>query len=509
MILTKDSNSIQKEFPHQSEYALIRPVGTGGFGCVWEAEHRILKRKVALKFLTALPGDLDKEQFVYEEGRGMAGLNTAKHPGAAHIVHLNRLIPAKPPFPPVLEMEWLDGGDLAQYVESRGPLSEEELLRMVSQIGAALDCAHQNNYVHGDVKPKNILITGKHPRTFKLGDFGISRRLGEHLTLSSGTPGYMAPEQIGSAPKGPSQSADIHSFAKVICFATSGQFPEATQSEETVKAYVAKLPDSLRKIVSAALLENPQKRPTASEFTQGHFSTNNVFAKAGSPPSVVSEREGLTVIAKGRGEHAVKHWASSLCFERSEILANLWLPDRLPNFTDYLTFITDSGYAQWHPLCVTDAEHDGGYLGSWIDGGLPPRLKEYPMGEIPHAAARDFCQWLGARLPSVYEIKQLLPKVHETALINSLEKAVESYGYPLEFWSDYQETKSTAVIGRLFAGSAIADRLIQTKLPSTFCLSHLLCLPVISDAEARRLLDRTEISKSSESTLNDGQTIIG
>lgn len=508
MLNDKEKNTILKNFPHHGEYTLIRPVGSGGFGSVWEAEHRILHRPVALKILTVLPPELNAEQFVNEEGRGMARLNTASHPGSAHIVHLNRLIPARPPFPPVLEMEWLAGGDLAAYIRCTGPMNEDTLLRLAMQIGAALDCAHQHDYVHGDVKPQNILISGKYPLTFKLGDFGIARRLGEHLPLPAGTPAFMAPEQK-DLQKPPTPAADIHSFARVLCFAAMGKAPEAVLNNSLLATILQRLPESLRSPVQEALSESPAERPSASLFLHLRSRSGPAFTLPHISSPNLAKIEQLTAEYDSSSNPYLVHAPTRLTFRRTRILPGLWLPHRLPTFTDYLTFITDSANARWHPLRMENTAHDGGYLESWIDGGLPPRLQNYPASEIPHAAAEAFCEWLGARLPTSEELCQLLPKINETDCASSLDQARHALGYPLQFWCHTTQPKHRHPIARFFADSPFASTLMAATLPPCFCLPNLLCLPVISHSEASRRIDRAELSQAIESSLNDGQTVIG
>ena len=116
-----------------------------------------------------------------------------------------------------LVMRWLPGGSLRETVE-HGPLPLESVLKMLQQIGEALTLAHNNNVVHRDIKPDNILLdeTGN----YFLTDFGIAKDLKGVITASTtggqvtGTPAYLSPEQ-GMGKKVTHQS-DIYSMGVVL-----------------------------------------------------------------------------------------------------------------------------------------------------------------------------------------------------------------------------------------------------------------------------------------------------
>lgn len=93
-------------------------------------------------------------------------------------------------------MEYVEGGDLFDYITGPGHLSEIESRRLFQQIISAVDFLHRNNVVHRDLKPENILITKT--KNIKLADFGLSRHLGDGdlLSTSCGSPNYAAPEVI-------------------------------------------------------------------------------------------------------------------------------------------------------------------------------------------------------------------------------------------------------------------------------------------------------------------------
>nr|BBH96000.1 hypothetical protein KTA_41990 [Thermogemmatispora argillosa] len=176
------------------DYELIRRLGRGGFSTVYLARHRILSRwsRVALKHLhTPLDSPEAREQFSAETRL----LEQLSHP---HILPLLDAGIDQDEFP-YLVTPYAAGGSLRQRLRRAGghPLPIEELVQIISQIGAALQYAHGRGVIHRDLKPENILFDADGQAL--LADFGmallLSSRSLEAVSLS-GTPAYMAPEQF-------------------------------------------------------------------------------------------------------------------------------------------------------------------------------------------------------------------------------------------------------------------------------------------------------------------------
>jgi serine/threonine-protein kinase len=180
-----------------ARYRIIREVGTGGMGSVYEAVLVDLHKRVALKVLSP---DLahkseHRERFV-REGRAAARI---RHPNVVEIFDVGEHDGL-----PFLAMEFLVGRDLrARY--DRGPIRPSELLDLAMPVLAAVVTAHDSQVIHRDLKPENIFLN-EHPghgvQPVVL-DFGISKVLddmsGDNLTATStmvGTPLYMSPEQV-------------------------------------------------------------------------------------------------------------------------------------------------------------------------------------------------------------------------------------------------------------------------------------------------------------------------
>ena len=191
-----------------SRYRIVRQLGQGGMGSVWLAEDTKLRNRLfAIKML---PSVLVRNKKAYRQ-LGDEALVAMKltHP---NIVTLRAF--EEDNGNPFLVMDYIDGQTLDDYLAEKGKLSEDEAIKLLKPIAAALDYAHGEGVVHRDVKPANVMIRRDgHP--FIL-DFGISREIRETMTrvtgkLSSGTLMYMSPEQLhGATPK---KEQDIYSFA--------------------------------------------------------------------------------------------------------------------------------------------------------------------------------------------------------------------------------------------------------------------------------------------------------
>ncbi len=208
--------------PHFPQFEILRLVGRGGMGAVYEARQKGLQRSVALKILAApTRADSSFEERFVREAQALARLS---HENIVAVYDAGR---AGPHF--YLAMEYVDGPNLRQ-AERAGHIEPAQALALVVQICAALDYAHKNGIVHRDIKPENVLLTrdGK----VKIVDFGLAKVLdraarGLSLTRVSqtmGTPHYMAPEQI-ERPKDVDHRADIYSLGVVFYELLTGELP--------------------------------------------------------------------------------------------------------------------------------------------------------------------------------------------------------------------------------------------------------------------------------------------
>ncbi|MCE9573401.1 MAG: protein kinase [Deltaproteobacteria bacterium] len=183
-------------------YQITRKIGQGGMGAVYEAQHTLIGKRVAVKVL--LDKYARKEQVV---ARLEQEARLASSIGHEHIIDITDFGTTSDGRTFVV-MEFLEGESLAECLHREGPLPEARILNIVAQVGSALSAAHAKGVVHRDVKPENVFLLRRKDKDYvKVVDFGISKSMrqtepGEdespRLTQTGmvlGTPLYMSPEQ--------------------------------------------------------------------------------------------------------------------------------------------------------------------------------------------------------------------------------------------------------------------------------------------------------------------------
>jgi serine/threonine-protein kinase len=182
-------------------YEILRRIGEGGMGAVYEARHTVLGKRVAVKVL--LEKFLDKTDLgarLLQEAR-LAG--SIGHENIVDVADFGRVADGRA----FIVMELLEGESLADLIFRDAPLSVERSLRIVRQVASALGAAHAQGIIHRDVKPQNVFLVRRNGLDFvKVVDFGVSKAMAtredgfEHQRLTRtgtilGTPLYMSPEQ--------------------------------------------------------------------------------------------------------------------------------------------------------------------------------------------------------------------------------------------------------------------------------------------------------------------------
>lgn len=178
-------------------YTILRKIGDGGFATVYLAQHSVLEKKAAVKFLLQdWIGEPDVVSRFFDEARTMERLHDNPH-----IVKIIDIATpekcAEEGLPPYFIMEYIDGRSLEEFVKSDEAFTLEDIIKIMSCALSALQHCHDMGVVHRDVKPSNFMITKT--GDVKLTDFGIAKasintsKTGEGLTL--GSTDYMSPEQ--------------------------------------------------------------------------------------------------------------------------------------------------------------------------------------------------------------------------------------------------------------------------------------------------------------------------
>jgi serine/threonine-protein kinase len=252
------------------EYEVVRPLGEGGMGAVFEAVHPVIGKRVAIKVLKQSRDEsIVEARRLLEEARAV---NTIHDPGVVDIFGAGVL----PDGRPYLVMELLQGESLHQLLKRRGPLPISEVLELLRGIFSALVAAHAAGVIHRDLKTSNVFVTKD--RRVKLLDFGVARRAnrGEQLTapdVTVGSLGFMSPEQMSGKPE---PRSDLYSVGCIAWLLVVGQpvFPYKQLGQLARSHLITKPPmiSSLRGEVNAeldhliaSLLEKePAKRPASA-----------------------------------------------------------------------------------------------------------------------------------------------------------------------------------------------------------------------------------------------------
>ncbi len=258
-LLARDEHAAWKPGPGTlaGEYVLQSVVGLGGHGAVFQAEHRILKRRAAVKVLHSHLND--REEMLQRFVREAQVINKIRHPSIVDIHDFGLLQDGSPYY----VMELLPARTLTHLLLECGRLSPERVLVFMEPVCDALEAAHRAGVVHRDLKTSNVAVVsdGEVPRV-KLLDFGIAKIIHPepdqpNLTTDGqrlGSPNTMAPEQIRGGPIGP--ATDIYALGVMLYRMLTGEYPFQSQNRVEVEQMHLEAPPprpSTRAPVSAAV----------------------------------------------------------------------------------------------------------------------------------------------------------------------------------------------------------------------------------------------------------------
>ena len=292
-------------------YDVENIIGRGAMGEVYSALHRRLPGlRVAIKVMTGQTLGADRLMRFRREAEIAAKLS---HPNIVQIIDYNTL----PTGQPYLVMEFLRGESLHSRLK-RGPLKVEALKRIVREVGAALEAAHQAGVVHRDLKPENIYLvptpTGDQAKVL---DFGISKLADGALVLTSdsmiiGTPRYMSPEQAMGLNSQLTARSDLFSFATVCYEALTGKpmfesenvaqllYQIAQVPHVPLQVALPEVPQNVARAIENALAKDPVDRtPDVATFVR-----ELTGSTLGSPaPAKVMPRDPSRTQEPTRDEH--------------------------------------------------------------------------------------------------------------------------------------------------------------------------------------------------------------
>ncbi|HET7701408.1 MAG TPA: serine/threonine-protein kinase [Candidatus Limnocylindria bacterium] len=241
-------------------YVLLERIDAGGAGEVWRARDTRLDRDVAVKILGADADEAFRDRFADEARR------------AASVVHPNVVTvfdEGRDGDDSFMVMEYVRGRTLRDMVAERGPLPAHEAARLVAQVAAALDAAHEAGVIHCDVKPANVIVDDN--GTAKLADFGIARAARgprEHELI--GTARYIAPERVAGEPA--TERSDIYSLGLVAYELLAGRPAYAELDTEdllrerldgpapSLRGARVGVSDAVDRVVRRALARDPDDR---------------------------------------------------------------------------------------------------------------------------------------------------------------------------------------------------------------------------------------------------------
>jgi eukaryotic-like serine/threonine-protein kinase len=255
-------------------YRLIRKIGEGASGTVWEAEHVELDRRLAVKVLdqahSSALGSIDRFR---KEAKSIANL---RHPNLAYLHDFGKSRDGRV----FLAMEFLEGETVARALERRSlaldPLSWQEAVELAIQVTRALEAAHSAGLIHRDLKPENLFLTSG--GQLKLLDFGIAVHQSDANEVGAkphgfsvfGTPEYMAPEQVSG--DAVDHRSDIYALGCVLYELTTGRRPfvgnsaveimgkQLRDEPQPVEQLARKTPKALSALIETAMKKAPSER---------------------------------------------------------------------------------------------------------------------------------------------------------------------------------------------------------------------------------------------------------
>jgi len=264
-------------------YRIVGLLGRGGMGEVYRADDLKLGQAVALKFLPkAVSGD---EALLARFHAEVRLARQVSHPNVCRIYDIGEIEGRH-----FLSMEYVDGEDLASLLKRIGHLPADKTVDIARQLCAGLHAAHEKGVLHRDLKPANIMLDGR--GRVRITDFGLAVAAEEAANVGevSGTPAYMAPEQLAGKPA--SVRSDLYALGLVLYEVATGKraFDAPTLAEMRRKheqetpaapsAILAGFDPAVERVILRCLEKDPRARPSSAVQLAGALPGGDPLAAA-------------------------------------------------------------------------------------------------------------------------------------------------------------------------------------------------------------------------------------
>jgi serine/threonine-protein kinase len=260
------------------EYVVRRRIGSGGMGVVYEGEHPVIGRKVAIKIIRPDTSEGIRSRELVGEARAAGAI---RHRGIIDVFGFGTL----PGIGQYLVMEYLNGRPLDEVIMDRAPMPAAEVIRLITEVLGALSAAHAVGVIHRDLKPGNIFVVleSNGSEYVKVLDFGLAKQSTTphsatpqtRASMIVGTPEYMAPEQACGQPVSP--RTDLYAVGIILFEMLTGRLPFRGDSPMHVaiqqvqaqppppSSLVDGLPAELEALILRLLAKEPEQRPASAE----------------------------------------------------------------------------------------------------------------------------------------------------------------------------------------------------------------------------------------------------
>lgn len=282
IVLRRRMEGVALEAKELGQYTLVKKIGEGGMGLVYQARHALLRRDTAVKLL--LPDNANEKAIRRFEREAQLSCRLV-HPNTVRIFDYGRT----PDGIFYYAMEFIDGVNLRELIQAEGRLSEGRVIHILQQVCASLSEAHEAGLVHRDIKPANVILCNRGDMAedmVKVLDFGLAKSYQDYAKVSAevshsltiaGTPQFISPEAV-SLPDQVDHCSDIYAVGALGYYLlTGGNVFDGESAFEVLQKHVSSTPetprqrlgvaveDSLEKAIMKCLEKEPSNRPQSAQ----------------------------------------------------------------------------------------------------------------------------------------------------------------------------------------------------------------------------------------------------